>query len=179
MSALKLAGLAGLAGLAAAAGSLVLSLGACESVTNLEVRYGDARAAVEDAAGDGEAGTPGGETGVLPGCPCDETAGLGCCMPANGKAFCTTEAETCAAAKGTYLRCVRPDPGTESACCWRPSTAVGSATGLAGSCDGGVTACSDDFDCAGTGETCAKAVCLGGAIVIGACAKAPPACPQP
>lgn len=163
--------------------SFALGLGACESATNLDVVYGDASTAPDARNGalDGGAGdaaapiTP----ALLPGCPCEESAGLGCCMPGAGTPFCTGDTSACAAAKGTYLRCTRPDPGTESVCCWHGSGA-GAVTALASACDGGAVACESATDCAGSGETsCALATCFGGAIVIGACGSTPPTCPQP
>ncbi len=166
----------------------VLALGACESATNLDVAYGDASAALEgsantDAAGD--AGTPPIPTGseVLPGCPCDESAGLGCCIPAVGTPFCTGDTSLCTEEKGAHIKCSHADPLTESACCWHNVTADGGATGavasLAGGCDGGPPACTLPSDCAGTGQPCSLARCFGGTITIGACAPTAPACPQP
>ena len=100
-------------------------------------------------------------------------------MPAVGKPFCTTDNAVCAAAMGTHLSCVRPDPLTESVCCWHPDTKRGAITALASVCDGGVAACQTNGDCAGTGKPCATTKCFGGTITIGACDTAPPTCPQP
>lgn len=167
------------------ASTLGFALVACESATNLDVTYGDASAALfEASANDAEAGvvvTPPGPPGqgVLPGCPCDESAGLGCCMPAAGKPFCTEDTAVCKQAAGTHLKCVRPDPSTESVCCWNPDTQVGAVTALAAFCDGGVAACTTDGDCAGTGQACKTSSCFGGTLVIGACGPTAPACPQP
>jgi hypothetical protein len=175
----KLAGIGALA----AGGIVMLTVGlvACESATNLDVRYGDASAAIEASSGDagaGEGGATGTGTPVFAGCPCDEQQGQGCCLPSAGGPFCTTDETFCASATGTHLKCVRPDINSESVCCWRGSGAT-ARTALAAVCDGGPAACVTDGDCAGTGETCAIARCFGGTITIGACGKAPPTCPQP
>ena len=174
----------------AAAATALLALGAtlpaCESATNLDVTFGDASNALESGtAGDGQAAADAGEGGAvvmpagLSGCPCDPTAGLGCCMPGSGKPFCTEDTAVCASRMGTHIRCVRPDPSSESVCCWHGAGA-GAVTALAAACDGGPTACSTDGDCAGSGATtCAMAVCFGGTITIGACGTVPPTCPQP
>jgi hypothetical protein len=175
-----------LAAASAALFGLGASLSACESAANLDVTYGDASAALETGAtGDGEAldAGEGGPavvvSGTITGCPCDPTQGLGCCMPGAGNPFCTGDTAVCADRKGTHLKCVRPDPTTESTCCWHGSGA-GAVTALAAFCDGGPTACSADTDCAGTGEThCAMAVCFKGTIAVGACGSVPPTCPQP
>jgi len=175
-----------LAGVSAALLGLGATLAACESATNLDVTYSDASTAALESGptADGQAAEAG-EAGavVVPqgisGCPCDPTEGLGCCMPAAGQPFCTGDTSVCANRMGTHLRCVRPDPSTESVCCWH-GTGSGAVTALAAVCDGGPTACSADTDCAGTGETkCAMAVCFGGTIAIGACGSVPPTCPQP
>jgi hypothetical protein len=174
-----------LAGAATALLAFGASLVACEAATNLDVTYGDASTALETgAAADGES-ADGGEAGAvavpngISGCPCDPTAGLGCCMPGSGKPFCTEDTSVCAIRMGTHIRCVRPDPSSESVCCWHGSGA-GAVTALAAACDGGPTACSTDSDCAGSGATkCAMAECFGGSIVIGACGTVPPTCPQP
>jgi hypothetical protein len=172
---------AGLLGLVTLGGSLA----ACESATNLDVTFGDASAALQgDASVDGEAADAG-DSGAIPvitptlaGCPCDTTEGLGCCMPATGNPFCTPDTSVCAGAQGTQLRCVRPDPLSESTCCWH-GTGAGAQTALASACDGGPTACSSDSDCAGTGQKCAMASCFKGTIAIGACGTVAPTCPQP
>jgi hypothetical protein len=182
----RMLGTSVLAAACAALLGLGASLAACESAANLDVTYGDASAALESGAtGDGEA-VDGGEggpavlvSGTIAGCPCDPTQGLGCCMPAAGNPFCTVDTAVCAMAKGTHLKCVRPDPSSESTCCWHGSGA-GAVTALAAVCKDGPTACSVDTDCAGTGETkCAIAVCFNGTIAVGACGSVPPICPQP
>lgn len=162
-----------------AVSSLGFALTACESATNLDVKYDDAGAALEGSKGDAEGGPVAPGLPTLPGCPCDETAGLGCCMPAVGTPFCTIDRAVCAAAMGTHLGCVGPDPRTESVCCWHPDTKPGATTALASVCDGGVAACQTNGDCAGTGKPCTTTKCFGGTITIGACATAPPTCPQP
>ena len=182
-SVLVLAGAA--TGLLALATTLAATLVACESATNLDVTYGDASNALESgAAADGGELADGGEAGAivvpptLSGCPCDPRAGLGCCMPGSGKPFCTEDTSVCASRMGTHIRCVRPDPSSESVCCWH-GAGSGAVTALAAACDGGPTACSSDSDCAGSGTTkCAMAVCFGGTIAIGACGTVPPTCPQ-
>lgn len=173
----------------AAASASLLGLGAtllaCESTANLDVTYDDAGTVLESGAiPDGGPPPDAADAGIvvaqgISGCPCDPTQGLGCCMPASGAPFCTGDTAVCASKMGTHLRCVRPDPSTESACCWH-GTGSGAVTALAAVCDGGPTACTADTDCAGTGETkCAMAVCFGGTIAIGACGSVPPTCPQP
>ncbi len=173
-------GLVGLVG-------LVGALAACESAANLDVTFGDASAALQ-----GDASPGGGDVGAadagdadavvvtatLVGCPCDTREGLGCCMPATGKPFCTPDTTVCASAQGTQLRCIRPDPSSESTCCWH-GTGAGAETALASACDGGPTACSSDSDCAGTGQKCAMASCFKGTIAIGACGTVASTCPQP
>jgi hypothetical protein len=178
---------------AIALGGVVATLGGCESATNLDVTYGDASAALEAGSGptaDGTAPADGGDgstavdgstpiTPVLTGCPCDPTQGIGCCLPSAAKPFCTATTEACTDSKGTFLKCVGPDPTTESVCCWH-GTGPGAVTALAGACTSGPVACTTDTDCAGSGETkCALASCFGGTIVIGACGSVAPACPQP
>jgi len=82
---------------------------------------------------------------------------------------------------GTHLKCGRPDPTTESVCCWTfptPKSGVGAVTALASACDAGpgATACSADSDCAGIGDgKCKTTVC--GSITLGECGEAPP-CPK-
>lgn len=185
MSALKVIAVAGVS-------LLVLSIAACESATNLDVSYVDAGPAItsEASASAAEAGVineggPSLQTSeVLPGCPCDESQGLGCCIPAVGQPFCTGDSAFCAEAKGIHVKCSHPDPLTESVCCWRSSTSDAGASGmvaaLSGSCAGASSACTADTDCAGTGQTkCSLATCAGGTITIGTCGPTPPACPQP
>lgn len=173
------------AGLAVA----VATLAACQAAANLDVRYADAGSAPEagsagsvapEAGGTvADAGEGGALSRVLSGCPCDPTLGAGCCMPAHGAPFCTTDTTVCRNDMGMHLRCVRPDPTSESNCCWHGSGAV-AETALAAVCDGGPAACTADSDCAGTGEaTCAMALCFSGTIAIGACGSVPPTCPQP
>lgn len=180
MSAVRLA-LAALSSFA-----IVVALSACESATNLDVVYAsapDASAPTEASAPD--AGGGGGEAAapaVLSACPCDETAGLGCCIPSVGAPFCTGDTAVCVEAKGIHVKCSHPDPLTESACCWHTTQgSAGSFTvaALAGACASGSSACTIDTDCAGTGETkCSLSTCAGG-VTIGACGPTAPACPTP
>jgi hypothetical protein len=152
---------------------------ACESATNLDVSY----AAPDSATGASDAGAgadadadPDGATGdllVLEACPCDQAAGLGCCVTPAG-AFCTNDLGTCNDAKGAWLRCAKRDYTFESECCWQGSGA-GSQTRFASACDGGPTACLTDEDCSGTGQTCKTTTCAG--FKFGQCATSPPACP--
>lgn len=154
---------------------------ACESATNLDVSYAPPNAATADAAtaeaatdpdgGGGEAST--GDLTVLEGCPCDQAAGLGCCVTPTG-AFCTNDHATCTADKGEFLRCARRDPTFESECCWNGSGA-GATTRFAAACKDGPTACLTDADCAGTGQTCKTETCFG--FKFGQCAPTAPACP--
>ena len=168
----------------------VVTLGGCESATNLDVSYGDASAGLgADGAATTDGTAPGdgmsagdGSTPLMPivtGCPCDPTQGIGCCLPSADKPFCTSTTETCTNAAGTLLKCVGPDPSSESQCCWHGS-GPGAVTALAAECKSGPVACTVDTDCAGSGETkCALASCFGGSIVIGACGSVAPKCPQP
>ena len=150
---------------------------ACESATNLDVSYatpdgGNADAAGSDAdpdAGEADSATP----VLLEGCPCDQSAGFGCCVTPTG-AFCTNDHDTCTGEKGEFLRCSRRDPSFESECCWLGSGA-GATTRFAAACDGGPTACLGDTDCIGTGQTCKTSTCAG--FTFGQCASAAPACP--
>lgn len=166
-----------------AASSLGFTLSACESAANLDVSYGDAATAALENDGGG-AGAEGGEAGgpvVVPttfsACPCDESAGLGCCLK-NNEAFCTTDTTLCTGESGMHLRCGRPDPNTESVCCWHlgpGGKGAGATTAYASACDGGVPVCSSDSDCSGTGKPCKIAKCNG--VEIGACADTAPPCP--
>lgn len=119
---------------------------------------------------------------MVASCPCDETAGLGCCIPAIGAAFCTAEAAACIEAKGVHFKCSHPDPLTESAsCCHTTQGSAGSfaVAALAGACATGSSACTIDTDCAGTGETkCSRSTCAG-EITTGVCGPTAPACPTP
>lgn len=158
------------AGLGAVVSALV-GLAGCESVTNLDVRY-EAPAAVDSGEGGPEGSAP--PRVELEGCPCDERAGLGCCIPATGIPFCTSTDSVCTVdAKGVFARCLYPDPTTESLCCWKGS-GTGAVAALAGACDGGPPACTRNSDCAG-GVECKTRECAG--VIIGQCAPAPPACP--
>ncbi len=161
--------------------AVLFALSACESAANLDVVYRDASAPTEASAPD----AGGGEAAVLAmvsACPCDETAGLGCCIPAVGAAFCTADTAVCIEAKGIHVKCSQPDPLTESACCWHTTQgSAGSFTvaALAGACAAGSSACTIDTDCAGTGETkCSLSTCAG-ETTIGVCGPAAPACPTP
>jgi hypothetical protein len=156
---------------------------ACESAANLDVSYanvqsGDASAetgATPDA-GDPDASESGaGELGIVEGCPCDQTAGLGCCVTPNG-AFCTNDLGDCTSAKGEWLRCSKRDPAFESECCWSGS-GTGAFTRFAATCDGGTTACLMDADCAGTNQACNTVTCAG--FTFGQCAPNAPSCPTP
>jgi hypothetical protein len=159
-----------------------LALLACESAINLDVTYTDASASegsVESEGGEG--GTPLTAPKTFTACPCDETQGLGCCIPKDGNTppFCTTDTAYCTSLQGEHLKCGRPDPLTESVCCWTfptPKSAVGAVTALASACDAGpsATACSADSDCAGTGKKCNTVSC--GPVTIGQCADTPPPC---
>jgi hypothetical protein len=161
--------------------AIAVAVSACESATNLDVVYADASAPTEASAPDAGAG----EAAVLAmvsACPCDETAGIGCCIPAVGAPFCTADTTVCVEAKGIHVKCSHPDPLTESACCWHTTQgSAGSFTvaALAGACAAGSSACTIDSDCAGTGETnCSLSTCAGG-VTIGACGPTAPACPTP
>lgn len=152
----------------------------CESAVSLEVRY-ESASSDDGGAGDGGAGTQDREGGAdasasteeLTACPCDERAGLGCCLPHDGVPFCTSDDRACARARGALLRCFRGDPSTESVCCWHGAGA-GATTALAASCDASTgTACLRASDCA-VGP-CSTITCDG--IEIGRCGTSPPVCP--
>jgi hypothetical protein len=145
---------------------------ACDQVANLDVGYRDAAsdAKIVDAASldAGEGGQP------LEGCPCDETQGLGCCVPKVGTPYCTTDRSMCDGDKGLLLSCLRANASTESACCWHQGIGgEGATTAYAALCDGGAPACVFDSDC--TGTTCATTTCAG--VTLGACGAVAPACP--
>jgi hypothetical protein len=170
----------------AAASTIGFALTACESATNLDVTYGDAHTSTEASVDAEDAGTPGQGIPALPGCPCDELAGLGCCFtPPGQEPFCTDSVSFCASRKGILFRCAQPNPLTESACCWHlgaGNTAAGASTAYASACDGGAPACTSDGDCAGTKFKCQMPTCPGMAasgIGVGASAETPPPCPTP
>jgi hypothetical protein len=165
----------------ASSGAAALGLAACESATNLDVTYGDASAALEastSADGQGDAPMPMPTSAVVSGCPCDESAGLGCCIPAGGTPFCTADTTVCTQQRGVHVKCGHPDPQSESACCWHVADdgGAGSVAALAATCAAGLTACLVASDCAGSGQTtCATVLCHG--LTIGACGATAPACP--
>lgn len=162
--------LALLGGLGLLSASLA-SLAGCESVTNLDVRYDESL-----TADGGEGGVEGGGPSrvELEGCPCDEHAGLGCCIPATGIPFCTSSDSLCTVeARGVFARCLYPDPNSESLCCWH-GTGTGAVAALAAACDGGPEACTRKSDCPGTVE-CKTRDCTG--VIIGQCGTEAPACP--
>jgi hypothetical protein len=154
----------------------------CETATNLDVSYaapdaGDAATSSDaDLAADADADAGTGDLVVVEGCPCDQAAGLGCCITSTG-AFCTDDLTTCSDAKGSWLRCAKRDPVFESECCWTGTGGAGSMTRFASVCDGGPTACLTDADCAGTGQTCQTNTCSG--FKFGQCGTTKPACPTP
>ena len=160
----------------AAFGALV----ACRSAVNLDVAY---RSATSDAAA-GDAGEGGVPTGVeLEACPCDESAGFGCCVTTNGPSFCTTDHAQCQQERGVFMRCSRFDPNTESHCCWNgPIGTRDSQTAYAAFCDAGAPACTGNADCqtyATSQRTCIVKKCND--QQIGVCGTqgttAEPACP--
>ncbi len=168
-----------------AAVAVLVTLSACESATNLDVVYSDASAADSSASTDASAVDGGGEAAVLAmvsACPCDEAAGLGCCIPASGAPFCTEDTAVCIEAKGIHLKCSHPDPLSESACCWHTKADAGGSfvvAALGSTCAAGSSACAIDTDCAGTGEAkCSLSTCAGG-VTIGACGPTAPPCPSP
>lgn len=158
-----------LGGLGLVSFSLV-ALAGCESVTNLDVRY----EALTSDGGEGGAEGGGPSRVELEGCPCDERAGLGCCIPSTGVPFCTSSDSLCTVeAKGVFAKCLYPDPFSESVCCWHGSGA-GAVAALASACDGGPAACTRKSDCPGNVE-CKTRDCAG--VIIGQCAADAPACP--
>ena len=102
-------------------------------------------------------------------------------MAPGGKPFCTEDVNVCNVARGTFLRCVRPDPSTESVCCWSAAPKVGATAALASACHSGVAVCQGDTDCQGTGvSSCNLQECYRGtpyAIKVGACGPVKPDCP--
>lgn len=156
--------------------SPLLVLLACESATNLDVSYAGPDGGGDAVAADAANPAPdGGEPTLFEGCPCDQSAGLGCCVTSAG-AFCTDDFGTCNGAKGEWLRCSKRDPVFESECCWEGS-GTGAQTRFAAACDGGPTACLTDADCVGTGQACKTTTCSG--FTFGQCAQAAPSCPTP
>jgi len=152
----------------------LLAVLACETATNLDVSYAGADASTD--ASDVDGGPDGSvATNEVEGCPCDTSAGLGCCVTAAG-AYCTNNLEDCTGAKGTWLRCAHRDAVFESECCWNGS-GVGAQTRFAVACDGGPAACLTNADCTGTNQPCSTVTCAG--FTFGQCAATPPACPTP
>jgi hypothetical protein len=155
--------------LVALAAMSLAAAAACESAVNLNVAYRETGLA--DAGDDADAGPPPGNE--LEACPCDESAGLGCCVTSNGPSFCTANEAACNAEKGVYMKCLRQNPLHESVCCWHGS-GPGALTAYAAFCDGGVSACLESSDCAG-GQKCTTTKC--NEVVVGACGDVAPACP--
>ena len=187
---LTMAGLLAL-GAAASAGALV----ACNSIANVDLTYADAGEPTE--AGLGEAGpgvADGGELSDAPvfpqqdaavvttttvacdvdGSVCDQTQGLGCCLPAAGAApFCVDQQSArTSCGGGVFLGCVKSDSTSESQCCWN-GTGAGAFTAYAGSCGARPFACSTSQDCP-IGTPCNTVACHG--VTVGACGAAP-TCP--
>ena len=177
----------------ALAGSLV----ACNSIANVDLAYSDADAAetnpgetdggaldasgladapmlvltVEDAAAVVTSTTV---PCMLNGAVCDQTAGMGCCVPAGAAApFCVDQASAkTACGGGVFMGCVKSDSTSESACCWN-GTGAGAITAYAGSCGARPLACSTAQDCPAD-VACKTLACNG--VTVGACGVAP-VCP--
>jgi hypothetical protein len=114
------------------------------------------------------------DAGSGPPCPCDASAGLGCCILGGGVApFCTANGEACTGANGVFSACQVGDPDTESECCWSGSPAAGGSTHYASSCGQRPASCSGPADCP-RGEPCELATCSG--MTVGACGVMP-TCP--
>ena len=144
----------------------LLALAACESATNLNVSY----TPVTDGGPDATTNPP-----EFAGCPCDTSAGLGCCLTKSGTPFCTTSIELCKSQKAMWLECAHPSGAGDSDCCWHGPLlgGQGSLTSYRGECDGGVRACSSDDQC--PTNKCSKQTCNN--VTIGACGDKVPDCP--
>jgi hypothetical protein len=103
-------------------------------------------------------------------CGCEQSAGIGCCVPPDGAPFCSSTYEACTHTGAAFLGCIRGD--LDSTCCWH-GLGRGSSTAMAAACSDGPVACATDADCA-PGGTCLQATC--GGITVGACNQAP-TCP--
>lgn len=176
--------------LALAAGALA----GCNAVANVDLTYSDAGQPAEEAgSADGGGGGATSDAPVFPvkdaasvvtsttvpcqgadGAVCDQTQGLGCCMPSGGgAAFCVDQGSAKAACSGgVFMGCVKSDSTSESECCWNGSGA-GSFTAYAGSCGARPFACSTTEDCP-SGSACNTITCHG--LTVGACGVTP-ACP--
>lgn len=159
---------------------LLFSVAACERVANLDVVYDDAGvvdAGVDATEASVELPPPTSETAIVDkACPCDKSAGQGCCVLRNDL-LCAEDSPPCAEARGIFLRCLKPDPSSESVCCWHGEGA-GATTAYAAICAPAATACLENADCSDPTEICHKADC--GKVTIGRCgpaANAAPACP--
>ncbi len=164
----------------------------CESIADLNVRYTDAGAAegASDAAdganadaADADRPPPidGGPVDSLGKCPCDTTAGIGCCIPAGGAApYCISSfhAASCTSAAGMFVACTEFDAVNDSFCCWHDGTGAGSETAYAAACNAGPMACRKSSDCS-AGATCTTVSCGGAtdAFTVGVCRAAGPTCP--
>ena len=100
------------------------TLAACESAANLDVKYGDASTSLESGATpDGQAADAG-EAGAvvvaqgISGCPCDPTARARLLHAGRRPAVLHRGDGGLRERDGHIIRCVRPDPSTESVCCW-------------------------------------------------------------
>lgn len=104
------------------------------------------------------------------GCACDVALSQGCCLPPGALApFCTASKEACGA--GIFLTCEKPDPTTESVCCWNLASGGGSSTAYAATCGARPAACTSTADCA----NCKISTCSG--VDVGACSEVAPVCP--
>jgi len=181
--------------LVAVAGALsaivsAVSMVACNSVANVDLTYTDAGPTDEAGSDLGDGGVAPSDAAVFPvkdassllttttvpcqgadGSTCDQTEGLGCCVPSSGApAFCVDQESAKTACKaGVFMGCVKSEPTSESVCCWNGSGA-GASTSYAASCGARPVACSATDDCP-VGTACNTITCHG--LLVGACGVTP------
>ncbi len=170
----------------------VAVLAACTSIANVDLSYTDAGDATDigseaSTAADGGPSSAADAT-ILPqqedaqtstavacqgadGSSCDQTQGLGCCVPpAGGTPFCSdlqNAPTTCGG--GLFMACERTDQTSESECCWN-GNGPGAFTAYAASCGARSLACTSNLDCP-IGTPCNTVHCRG--LAIGACGTTP------
>jgi hypothetical protein len=124
-----------------------------------------------EAAADAAPAMMGVDAGSGPPCPCDASAGMGCCiLGGSASPFCTADGVVCTNASGVYSACQGYDPLTESQCCWNGSPAAGGSTHYASACGERAASCAQQSDCP-VGQSCQTTTCNG--TVLGACGVMP------
>ena len=170
------------------------ALAACTSIANVDLAYTDGGVATNsDASSVAEGGAPSSfvDATIIPlqqdaqtstdiacqgadGSSCDQTQGLGCCLPAaGGTPFCVDlQTATTACGGGVFMACAKTDQTSESQCCWN-GMGAGAFTAYAGSCGARPLVCGRDLDCP-AGTPCNIVHCRG--LTVGACGTTP-SCP--